>query len=282
MELVKATMKEAKGITVLVKKVIETVYPKYYNQEAVDAFLDLHKERNIGGDIILGKVWLLYDKGILVGTGTCDKEHITRVYILPECQGKGYGTYLMDYLEKKVMESYNSISLDTSLPARNFYFKRGYKTIRECEWQVKGKVVTTYEIMEKVVNQIEEKMKLQCIMQPFSICKIPDTTHINWEDPYYFIGKTDEELSLVCSTQYVPESATACEHGFRGFRIQGILDFSLIGILAKIAGTLAEHSIGIFVVSTFNTDYILVKEEQLGEAKKVLEAKDYVFEDEVV
>ena len=56
----------------------------------------------------------------------------------------------------------------------------------------------------------------------------------------------------------------------RAFRIQGVLDFSLIGILAKISGTLAEHQIGLFAVSTYNTDYILVKQEDLDRALAVL------------
>ena len=65
------------------------------------------------------------------------------------------------------------------------------------------------------------------------------------------------------------------DDGWRGFRIQGILDFSLIGIRWKLSGILAEHQIGIFAVSTYNTDYILVKEENFEKALAVLASEGY-------
>lgn len=67
------------------------------------------------------------------------------------------------------------------------------------------------------------------------------------------------------------------DDGWRGFRIQGVLDFSLIGILAKLSGILAEHQIGIFAVSTYNTDYILVKEENFERALNVLASEGYTI-----
>ena len=63
----------------------------------------------------------------------------------------------------------------------------------------------------------------------------------------------------MCITDNVPANVTERDDGWKAFRIQGILDFSLIGILSRIAGILAENEIGIFAVSTFNTDYILTK-----------------------
>ena len=90
------------------------------------------------------------------------------------------------------------------------------------------------------------------------------------EKDLYFIGKTDEEISLVCETNDVPENTIEREDGWRGFRIQGILDFSLIGILSKLSGILADNKIGIFAVSTFNTDYILVKDADFEKSLAVL------------
>jgi len=92
---------------------------------------------------------------------------------------------------------------------------------------------------------------------------------------FFFLGKTDEELSLVCRTADVPAGAIARDDGWRGFRIEGVLDFSLIGILSKLSGILAENKIGIFAVSTFNTDYILVKEQNLERAIAALKEKGY-------
>lgn len=92
-------------------------------------------------------------------------------------------------------------------------------------------------------------------------CKVSDISEIDVNANFYFIGKTDEEVSLVCKTEDAPLNTIERDDGWREFRIQGVLNFSLIGILSKLSGILAEHQIGIFAVSTYNTDYILVKEE---------------------
>lgn len=72
-----------------------------------------------------------------------------------------------------------------------------------------------------------------------------------------------------------PANATVCDDGWKGFRIQGVLDFSLIGILSKIATILAEQDIGIFAVSTYNTDYIFMKKENFARALDVLSDAGY-------
>lgn len=92
---------------------------------------------------------------------------------------------------------------------------------------------------------------------------------------FYFIGRTDEEISLVCKTEDTPAETAERDDGWKGFRIQGTLDFSLIGILSKLSGILADHKIGIFAVSTYNTDYILVKEKNFERALEVLESEGY-------
>lgn len=118
-------------------------------------------------------------------------------------------------------------------------------------------------------------MEIKRIEQDFSICKIKSVKVVNWEDEFCFVGKTDEELSLVCSTEYIPRETIAREDGWKAFRIVGILDFSLIGILSNITTLLAEHGIGIFAVSTYNTDYILTKAEQYSKALNVMEQAGY-------
>ena len=123
-------------------------------------------------------------------------------------------------------------------------------------------------------------MKIKKITYDFSVCKVADYSLVNLNAEYCFTGKTDEEKSLVCLTSEVPANVTAQDDGWKAFRIQGTLDFSLIGILAKISGILAEHQIGIFAISTFNTDYILTKKENYDRAIKVLEDAGYEIEDE--
>ena len=90
-----------------------------------------------------------------------------------------------------------------------------------------------------------------------------------------FTGATDEEKSLVCPVSLVPDNTIEREDGWRAFRIEGVLDFSLIGILAKISTCLAESGIGIFAISTFNTDYILTKTENFDRALKALTDAGY-------
>ncbi len=120
-------------------------------------------------------------------------------------------------------------------------------------------------------------MQIKALEHDFSICKVKtlDTDYLKQE--FCFVCKTDEELSLVCQTEYVPADVIECDNGWRAFRIQGILDFSLIGILAPIAKILADNKIGIFAVSTYNTDYILVKKENFQKALDLLKANGYMI-----
>ena len=110
---------------------------------------------------------------------------------------------------------------------------------------------------------IVKKMKMQIkkIEGDFTVCKVVDFSEVNFEAEYCFTAKTDEENSVVCRTEDVPKNTIAREDGWRAFRVEGILDFSLTGILANISALLAEANIAIFAVSTFNTDYIFVKKE---------------------
>lgn len=119
------------------------------------------------------------------------------------------------------------------------------------------------------------KVEIKIINKAFSVCKLENIKEVNFEDEYCFIGKTDEELSLVCDTRFVPSNTVSREDGWRAFRIEGILDFSLIGILSEISGILAKAEIGIFAISTYNTDYILVQEDNFRKALEALEMEGY-------
>lgn len=112
---------------------------------------------------------------------------------------------------------------------------------------------------------------------PFTVCRLTDAAVLNLSQPYTFYARTAEEISLVCPTACVPAEVEAREDGWRAFCINGILDFSLIGILSGISTVLADNGIGIFAVSTYNTDYIFVKEPQLPCAIEALEAAGYTM-----
>ena len=118
-------------------------------------------------------------------------------------------------------------------------------------------------------------MTLKKLPYELTVCKVRSAAQIDFNQDFYFAAKTEEEVSLVCKTEDTPAVAAEREDGWRGFYIQGTLDFSLVGILAKLSGLLAEHRISIFAVSTYNTDYLLVKAEDFNRAMAVLEAAGY-------
>ena len=120
-------------------------------------------------------------------------------------------------------------------------------------------------------------MELKVIDKEFSVSKVSDFSEIDTGQPYIFTGSTDEERSLVCPTELVPGNTIERNDGWRAFRIEGVLDFSLIGILSKISTCLAENGIGIFAISTFNTDYVLTKENDFSKAIEVLELAGYTI-----
>lgn len=122
-------------------------------------------------------------------------------------------------------------------------------------------------------------MEIKKIDHNFSVCQVEDYSLVNLNSEYSFIGKTDEEKSLVCITDEVPANVIQQDDGWKAFRIQGVLNVSLIGILAKIAAALADNGISIFAVSTYNTDYVLMKKENYQKALDVLKALGYMIID---
>lgn len=113
-------------------------------------------------------------------------------------------------------------------------------------------------------------MELQQLQRDFSVCKVESAATVDLTKSFTFLSVTDDEISLVCETKNVPSNTTNIEHGWRGLKISGVLDFGLIGILAKITALLAAQEISVFVVSTFNTDYILIKAGNYERAVRIL------------
>lgn len=113
-------------------------------------------------------------------------------------------------------------------------------------------------------------MNIKKIENDFSVCKVENYSLVDLTQEYCFIEKTDEENSLVCLTKNVPDNVTKRNDGWKAFRVEEVMDFSLIGVLAEIANLLAENDISIFAISTYNTDYILTKAENYLEALKLL------------
>ena len=110
-------------------------------------------------------------------------------------------------------------------------------------------------------------MHLEKLRYDLSVCQIKDLADVN---DFLFLAKTDKELSVVCETAKVPENTINREDGWTAFRVEGSLEFSLVGILADLSHCLADAGISIFAVSTYDTDYILVKKDNWDKAKSAL------------
>lgn len=120
-------------------------------------------------------------------------------------------------------------------------------------------------------------MKIKIINELFSVCKVEDYSQININTPFCFIQKTDEENSLVCLTKDIPANVIIQEDHWICMRIEGVLDFNLIGILSKISSILANVGIPIFAISTYNTDYIFISEFNKKIAIDTLSKNGYDF-----
>lgn len=112
-------------------------------------------------------------------------------------------------------------------------------------------------------------LTLKVLPEVFSVCQLASPT-VACTEPYCFAAKTADEVSLVCPTKLVPPETVRREDGWRAFFVDGMLDFSLVGILAQIAEVLARENIAIFAVSTYHTDYIFTKADVFGRALSAL------------
>lgn len=86
---------------------------------------------------------------------------------------------------------------------------------------------------------------------------------------FFSLTKTEDELSIVCDTAVIPEDII-CEKPWKILKVQGPLDFALVGIVSKISKVLADNEVSLFVISTYDTDYILVKEKDTSKAVEAL------------
>lgn len=145
----KATPDDADRICYIVQHTKAEIYPDYYTKAVVDFFGRLHSTDNIVNDIEKGRISVLINGGNIVGTGSRTDNHITRVYVLPEFQGQGFGSMIMNELEKEIFAGYNYCELDASLPACIFYENRDFKTVKHVKYDIGNGNFMVYEIMRK-------------------------------------------------------------------------------------------------------------------------------------
>jgi hypothetical protein len=124
-------------------------------------------------------------------------------------------------------------------------------------------------------------LTLELLPNTLAVCKLDPTHSIpKWatSGEFYSVSKTPDELSIVCDNNAVPEDVKA-EREWRCFKVKGPLDFSLTGIFAALANPLAQAGISIFAISTFDTDYLMVKNNLLNKAVQILLAVGHSVED---
>jgi hypothetical protein len=123
-------------------------------------------------------------------------------------------------------------------------------------------------------------LTLILIEDTFAICRLKSDDPLpNWvtTDSFFSITRTPDELSIVCRQDTVPQGMK-CEAGWRCLRIAGMMPFSLTGVLASLVTPLAEAAISVFAISTFDTDYLLVKESGLDHALNVLREAGHLIQ----
>lgn len=113
----------------------------------------------------------------------------------------------------------------------------------------------------------------------YSVCKLNPNSNIPiWinKNEFYSITKTEDELSILCSQKDIPEEIQ-CEKDWKILKIDSKLDFSMVGVISQISKLLAENNISIFVISTFDTDYICIKEKDLLKSVEILKQAGNIF-----
>ena len=117
-------------------------------------------------------------------------------------------------------------------------------------------------------------LSLQLLPEMLAVCRLePDASVPDWamQGSFSSITRTANEVSIVCAESGLPEGAKA-ERGWRALRVEGPLDFALTGVLARLAKPLAEMGISIFALSTYDTDYVLVRDRDVRSAVAALRA----------
>ena len=189
-----STIKRISAIT------ISEIYPHYYPKGAVDFFLAHHSEDNLMKDIERNRVFLCLDEyRNTVGTVTIKKNEICRLFVLPSCQGIGYGTEMLDFAEQAIFAQYSKVVLDASLPAKTIYLKRGYKEIEFNSIAVGNQEFLCYDVKEKRFQMEKGRIVIitgspgtgkttvaSVIAKESSLSR---SVHIHTDDFYHYLSK---------------------------------------------------------------------------------------------
>lgn len=185
--------------------------------------------------------------------------------VVPEYRGRGVGGALLRVL-KDVASSQGFAALSLSVQRSNstavrLYERHGFRKLFEVEdsWTMRLDLTRDEDAAPNrtlTLTTLDDRLAV-CWLDPAS--EIP-----SWATAasLFSVTRTTDELSIVCPEEFVP-AEVGCERGWRVFKLEGPFDFSLVGVLSSVAAPLAEAGVGIFAISTYDTDYVLVKENHL-------------------
>lgn len=149
MDLRRITENYIDEVAAIAEKTIKTIYPHYYPAGAVQFFLGLHSRQKIKTAADEEEIYIAMIQGTTVGTGSIRGDEICRLFVLPEYQGRGYGSQLMDLLEEIILKEYPAVHVAASFPAESMYLKRGYHIVSYERIETDNGDFLCYHIMEK-------------------------------------------------------------------------------------------------------------------------------------
>jgi hypothetical protein len=195
--------------------------------------------------------------------------------VVSESRGQGVGGALLKALIRTAKsQGFQTLSLgvEKDNPALRIYERHGFVRL----FDTGGAWTMRADLSSSPDPPPEHHLKLSVLDGHMSVCCLhPESEMPEWAvtGSFYSVTRTRDELSVVC-TEEVPEGVRS-EKGWRGLMLEGPFEFSEVGVLASVAAPLAETGVGIFALSTFDTDYVLVKEEQLESAVAALRGRGH-------
>lgn len=151
-----AKPEDGERIQCMIYRTIFHIYPKYYPRGAVEFFLNHHSAEKIVADIDVNAVFVCECDGTIAGTVTVIQNEILRLFVLPDCQGRGMGSALLEFAEQQIGAHYNRVRLEASLTAREMYHKRGYRAVSFARIITENGDFLCYDVMEKNLRGLRQ------------------------------------------------------------------------------------------------------------------------------
>lgn len=148
MKIITAGEEHIETVRYITHTTIKQIYPRYYPKGVVEFFLECNNLNNIKNSVSQRHVYIIEENGVFLGTGSITANEIYRMYVLPEHQHKGFGSLLMNYLERKIFADYPVVMLAASLPAYDFYYNRGYRPAKYFKYITDSGDILCYHIMK--------------------------------------------------------------------------------------------------------------------------------------